>query len=122
MVKLNMKNDIRSFAVSSDKILTIILQTYFDSTKIDARIEYEKHYLNGQKSEILVQGGYTIGALPLTHLYSVSPNNLTKEHLLQRLTIAGKNSFETMYFNEFFSSEFVMLQFKHAIKRNTVIP
>ena len=37
--------------------------------------------------------------------------------MLQRITIAGKNSFETMYFNEFFSTEFVMLQFKHGFKR-----
>ncbi|MDI9256411.1 DUF5686 family protein [Flavobacterium sedimenticola] len=89
----------------------------FEFTKVDARIEYEKKYLNGQKSTVLIQAGYVNGAVPITHLYNSSPNNLTKDNLLQRITIAGKNSFETMYFNEFFSSEFVMLQFKHGFKR-----
>lgn len=120
--KIEYEKRFPKFSFQVTKSLPTILQNDFDFTKIDARIEYEKHYLNGQKSEVLVQGGYTIGALPLTHLYSVSPNNLTKDHLLQRVTIAGKNSFETMYFNEFFSSEFVMLQFKHAIKRIQLFP
>jgi hypothetical protein len=42
---------------------------------------------------------------------------LNKDQILQRITISGKNSFETMFFNEFFSSEFAMLQLKHGFKR-----
>ncbi|MDP2160231.1 MAG: carboxypeptidase-like regulatory domain-containing protein, partial [Flavobacterium sp.] len=45
------------------------------------------------------------------------PNNLYRDRLLQRVTVDGKNSFETMYFNEFFSNRFVMLHFKHSFKR-----
>ncbi|WP_162126588.1 DUF5686 family protein [Flavobacterium phycosphaerae] len=105
------------FALQFTKSIPHFLNNDFDFSKIDARIEYEKKYLNGQKSEVLVQAGYSLGAVPLTHLYNTSPNNLTKDNIMQRITIAGKNSFETMYFNEFFSSEFVMLQLKHGFKR-----
>ena len=105
------------FALQFTKSLPDFFANDFDFGKIDARVEYEKKYLNGQKSAVLLQAGYAFGALPLTHLYNTSPNNLTKDKLLQRITIAGKNSFETMYFNEFFSSEFVMLQLKHGFKR-----
>ena len=105
------------FALQFTKSLSNFGGNDFDFGKIDARIEYEKKYLNGQKSAFLVQAGYAYGALPLTHLYNTSPNNLNIDKLLQRITIAGKNSFETMYFNEFFSSEYVMFQLKHGFKR-----
>jgi len=110
------------FALQFTKSIPHFLNNDFDFSKVDARIEYEKKYLNGQKSEVLVQAGYSLGAIPLTHLYNTSPNNLTKDNIMQRITIAGKNSFETMYFNEFFSSEFVMLQFKHGFKRVELFP
>jgi hypothetical protein len=54
-------------------------------------------------------------------LYNTSPNNITKESIIQRVTFAGKNSFETMYFNEFFSSEFAFFQFKHSFSRVTIL-
>jgi hypothetical protein len=93
------------------------LENDFAFGKIDFRTEYEKKYLNGQKTSVLLQAGYAFGDVPLTHLYSTSPNSLTNDKVLQRLTIAGKNSFETMYFNEFFSSEYLTLQGKHAFKK-----
>ncbi len=109
------------FTFQFTKSLPKFLANDFDFGKIDARIEYEKKYLDGQKSSVLLQGGYSFGALPLTHLYNSSPNNLTKDNILERITIAGKNSFETMYFNEFFSSEYVMLHIKHGLKRFKII-
>jgi hypothetical protein len=115
--KIEYEKRFPKFALQFTKSLPNFFANDFDYGKIDTRIEYEKKYLNGQKSAVLLQAGYAFGALPLTHLYNTSPNNLTKDNLLQRITIAGKNSFETMYFNEFFSSEFVMLQLKHGFKR-----
>ena len=94
-----------------------VLKNDFAFGKIDFRAEYEKKYLDGQKSAFLIEAGYATGEVPLTHLYNSSPNNLTKDRLLQRITLAGKNSFETMYFNEFFSSEYVMFQLKHGFQR-----
>lgn len=115
--KIEFEKRFPKFAFQFTKSLPNFFANDFDFGKIDTRIEYEKKYLNGQKSAVLLQAGYAFGALPLTHLYNTSPNNLTKENILQRITIAGKNSFETMYFNEFFSSEYVMLQLKHGFKR-----
>lgn len=93
----------------------------FTFSKIDFKTEYEKKYLNGQKTNLLFQAGYATGEIPLTHLYNTSPNNITKETIIQRITFASKNSFETMYFNEFFSNEFVYFQFKHGFKRVTIL-
>jgi len=115
--KIEYEKRFPKFTFQFTKSLPNFFANDFDFGKVDTRIEYEKKYLNGQKSAVLLQAGFAFGALPLTHLYNTSPNNLTKDKLLQRITIAGKNSFETMYFNEFFSSEFVMLQFKHGFKR-----
>lgn len=109
------------FTFQFTKSLPNFLANDFDFGKIDTRIEYEKKYLNGQKSSILIQGGYVFGALPITHLYNAAPNNLTKDKILERFTITGKNSFETMYFNEFFSSEYALFQFKHGFKRFEII-
>ena len=115
--KIEFEKRFPKFSLQFTKSLPNFFANDFDFVKIDTRIEYEKKYLNGQKSAVLLQAGYAFGALPLTHLYNTSPNNLTKDNILQRITIAGKNSFETMYFNEFFSSEYVMLQLKHGSKR-----
>jgi hypothetical protein len=92
----------------------------FSFGKIDLRAEYEKNYLNGQKTSALFQAGYAYGDAPITQLYNTSPNNPTKDRLLERITLAGKNSFETMYFNEFFSSRYFMLQVKQASQRITI--
>ncbi|MFY8186823.1 MAG: DUF5686 family protein [Flavobacterium sp.] len=105
------------FTFQVSKSLPEVLGNDFDFTKIDLRATYEKKYINGQKSAVLIQGGYAIGDLPITHLYSISPNNLNKDVILQRVTFAGKNSFETMYFNEFFSNRFASFQLKHELNR-----
>lgn len=89
----------------------------FNFGKIDFRAEYQKKYINQQKTSLYFEFGYAFGAAPLTHLYSTNPNSLTKDNILQRITISGKNSFETMYFNEFFSSKYASFQFKHAFPR-----
>ncbi|MEL1241603.1 DUF5686 family protein [Flavobacterium flavipallidum] len=93
----------------------------FDFSKFDFKTEYEKKYLNGQKTSLLFQAGYAFGDIPLTHLYNTSPNNITKETVIQRITFGGKNSFETMFFNEFFSNKYALFQFKHAFNRVTLL-
>lgn len=89
----------------------------FSFGKIDARVDFEKPYLDGQKTALLFQAGLAYGNVPLTHLYNMSPNNPVKDHIQQRITFAGKNSFETMFYNEFFSSRYAMLQAKHTSPR-----
>jgi hypothetical protein len=108
------------FTFQFTKSLPKIWNNDFDFSKIDFRTEYEKKYLNGQKTNLLFEAGYAFGDVPLTHLYNTSPNNITKETVIQRITFSGKNSFETMFFNEFFSSEYAFFQFKHGFSRVTL--
>uniref|UniRef100_UPI00404B59BD DUF5686 family protein n=1 Tax=Flavobacterium sp. TaxID=239 RepID=UPI00404B59BD len=105
------------FTIQATQTLPNVLDNDFDFTKIDFKTTYEKKYINGQKSSLLFQAGVAFGDVPLTHLYSISPNNLTKDAILQRITFSGKNSFETMFFNEFFSNEYASLQLKHELNR-----
>lgn len=108
------------FTFQYTQSLAGVLDSDFTFSKLDARAEYEKKYLNGQKSSALIQTGVAVGDTPLTHLYSTSPNSLNKDGILGRITFAGKNSFETMYFNEFFSSQYAMGQLKHAFRKFTI--
>lgn len=105
------------FTFQFTQSLPNVLDNDFKFSKIDFKTEYEKKYLNGQKTSLLLQGGYATGDVPLTHLYNTMPNNLTKETVIQRITFAGRNSFETMFFNEFFSSQYVFFQIKHGFDR-----
>ena len=109
------------FTIQFSQTLPSILSNDFNFGKLDFRGEYEKKYLNGQKTAVVFEFGLAYGDVPITHLYNTSPNNLTKDRLLQRVTLSGKNSFETMYFNEFFSSEFAMLQLKHGFSKVPLI-
>jgi len=92
-------------------------QNDFDFGKFDFRLEYEKQFMNNQHSGILLETGYAFGDVPITHLYNTSPNNISKNKIMQRFTIAAKNSFETMFYNEFFSSKYATLQLKHSFQK-----
>jgi hypothetical protein len=108
------------FTFQFTQSLPKVLVNDFAFGKIDFRAEYEKKFLDGQKTSALLEAGYAYGDTPLTHLYNTSPNNLNRDQILERITLAGKNSFETMYFNEFFSSQYAMLQLKHAFRRTKI--
>ena len=105
------------FSIQYTKTLPKILENDFDFSKIDFKTYYELPYLSGQKSTVLFQAGIALGDVPITHLYSIQPNNLNREAIIQRITFAGKNSFETMYFNEFFSNKYASLQLKHTFNK-----
>jgi hypothetical protein len=80
--------------------------------------DFRTIYQTGKEhiSEITLVAGVASGDIPLTHLYHAYPNNINKETVMQRFSVAGINSFETMFFNEFFSDRFATLQFKHFLK------
>ena len=99
------------------KSLPNVLGDNFDFSKVDFRVIQEIPYLSGQKTFFLFEGGLAFGDVPLTHLYSVAPNNLNRDNLIKRITFAGNNSFETMFFNEFFSSKYVTFQAKHTFNK-----
>lgn len=89
----------------------------FSFSKVDVRVVHEIPYLSGQNTSFLLQGGLASGDVPLTHLYSIAPNNLNRETLFKRITFASKNGFETMFFNEFFSSRYVSFQVRHTFNK-----
>ncbi len=120
--KIETEKRFPKFTFQYTQSLPKVLDNDFSFGKIDFRAEYENKYLDGQKTSVLMEAGYAYGDVPLTHLYNTSPNSLTKDKILERITLAGKNSFETMYFNEFFSSQYVMLQLKHALKKVSLFP
>ncbi len=94
-----------------------LLSDSMEFTKIDTRIYQEKKHLSGQKTTFLLQGGISFGNAPLSHLYSVSPNNLDKDVILSRITFSNRTSFETMYFNEFYSDKYSLFQMKHHFNK-----
>jgi len=109
-----------NFTFQLTQTIPNFLDNNFVFTKIDLQSNFEKKYVNGQKTSFFAQAGLAFGDAPLTHLYNASPNSLTEGNVFERITVSGKNSFETMYFNEFFSSKYVMLHFKHGFKRITI--
>lgn len=115
--RLEIEKNYPKFTFQITKSLPGLVGNDFEYTKFDLRIDIQKKFINGQKTALYSEFGCGIGDIPLTHLYNTSPNNLNNDKILQRLTIAGKNSFETMYFNEFFSSSYAFVQVKHAFKR-----
>ncbi|WMI68625.1 hypothetical protein [Mangrovimonas sp. YM274] len=88
----------------------------FNFLKLDFRSVYQLEHANNALTTVTMRAGIAKGKTPLTHLYHTYPNNITKETILQRFSVAGLNSFETMYFNEFFSDRFTTLQLKHFFK------
>lgn len=88
----------------------------FNFSKFDFRTIHQFRHKNEALTNITLVAGIAGGDTPLTHLYHAYPNNIKKETILRRFSVAGLNSFETMYFNEFFSDKFSTLQLKHTLK------
>ncbi|HZJ35941.1 MAG TPA: DUF5686 family protein [Gillisia sp.] len=88
----------------------------FNYTKFDLKLVYEQEYINKSLTEVVLEGNLGLGNIPLTHLYHAYPNSPNKETIMQRFSVAGIRSFETMFFNEFFSDKLASIQIKHHLK------
>jgi hypothetical protein len=104
------------FAFQFTRSLKNVFKGDFNFSKVDFKAIERIAHKNKTISEITVVAGIARGDTPLTHLYHAYPNNINKERLLQRFSVAGITSFETMFFNEFFSDKFTTFQFKHFLK------
>lgn len=104
------------FTVQYTKSFRDVLNSNLGFSKFDFRSIFKIGNKGASFSEITLVSGIASGDTPLTHLYHAYPNNITKETILQRFSVAGLNSFETMYFNEFFSDKFATFQFKYYLK------
>lgn len=98
----------------------------FDSdlsfSKLDFRAIHKFTFEKGAFTELALTTGITSKNTPLTHMYHAYPNNVNKETIWNRFSVAGTNSFETMYFNEFFSDKFATFQLKHKLAPFKITP
>ncbi|WP_412561790.1 DUF5686 family protein [Winogradskyella sp. MIT101101] len=113
---LEIKNGYPKFTLQVTQGFKSVFGSDFNFSKLDFRTVQQFYHKNDAISKITLVAGIAGGETPLTHLYHAYPNNITKETILQRFSVAGLNSFETMYFNEFFSDKFSTLQLKHYFK------
>lgn len=107
-----------NFTLQMSQSFKDVLGGDFNFFKADFRTIYKLNYDDAGDSftEVTLTSGIATGKTPLTHLYHAYPNNNNKETILKRFSVAGINSFETMFFNEFFSDRFATLQLKHYLK------
>ncbi|WP_308993123.1 hypothetical protein QLS71_008655 [Mariniflexile litorale] len=110
------KNEFPIFTLQYTKSFNDILKSDLGFSKLDFRAIHQIGKKEGNLSELTLVAGMANGDIPLTHLYHAYPNNINKETIMQRFSVAGTNSFETMFFNEFFSDKFATLQLKHFLK------
>lgn len=112
------KDGYPNFTLQMAQSFKDVLGGNFNFFKADFRTIYRLDYddAGASFSEATLTGGISTGKTPLTHLYHASPNNINKMTILTRFSVAGVNSFETMYFNEFFSDRLATLQLKHYFK------
>lgn len=94
-----------------------VLNSDFNYTKLAIKVDYQIKRQNMSLTQILLEGDLALGDVPLTHLFHAYPNGPTKDEILQRFSVAGRNSFETMYFGEFFSDRLATLQLKQSLPR-----
>ena len=94
-----------------------IADSDFTYTKLGLKFDYYIKRKDLSSTNFLLEGDLALGDVPLTHMFHAFPNQPTKDEILQRFSVAGRRSFETMYFGEFFSSKLLTLQVKHSLRR-----
>lgn len=110
------------FTLQYTKNIDNLLGSNLNFSKLDFRTIYQLKHKNASVTEATITGGFAYGNVPLTHLYHAYPNNIRKSTIMQRFSVAGINSFETMFFNEFFSDRFTTFQFKHYVNPFKIAP
>ena len=114
--KLTIKNKFPQFTFQLTKSIDNLLESNFDFTQINFRVLHKIKRLRKATTNILAEGGIVFGDAPISHLFNSTPNYTFKSPWRKRVTLAGKNSFETMGYNEFISDRFVAIHLKHEIK------
>lgn len=115
--KMRIKNGYPQFTLQITKSFDDLFESDFDFTRVNLKVRYDFKQLRGSTTKFLFQGGIVFGQTPISHLYNHSPNYNFQNPWFRRVTFAGKNSFETMGYNEFLSDKFASLQVKHEFKK-----
>ena len=119
--KTRIKNAFPQYTLQVTKSFDGIFDSDFDFTQVNFKAKHKIKRVNRATTDFLLQGGIVFGDAPISHLYNATPNYTFKNPWLKRVTFAGKNSFETMGFNEFISDKYVMLQVKHLFHKRLKI-
>lgn len=110
------KDGFPKFTFQYTKSFKDVFKGDFNFSNVEFKTIHQIEHKNNSLTEVTLISGISNGDTPLTHLYHAYPNNINKEKILRRFSVAGTNSFETMFFNEFFSDKFTTIQVKHALK------
>ncbi|MEZ4798147.1 MAG: hypothetical protein R2785_13380 [Flavobacteriaceae bacterium] len=116
------KNGFPKFTLQYIKSFFNLFKSDFGFSKLDLRTIQQFKHQKGAFTEFVFSGGLSNGDVPITHAYHAYPNNVSKETILQRFSVAGTNSFETMYFNEFYSDRLITIQMKHKLSPIKISP
>ena len=114
--KIKVKNGFPQFSFQLTQSLRDVLGGDFGFTQINLRTTYKIERLRRSTTSFLFEGGIVFGEVPISHLYNATPNYTYKNPWITRITFAGKNSFETMSYNEFISDRFIALHLKHEFR------
>ncbi|MCL6218766.1 DUF5686 family protein [Zunongwangia pacifica] len=99
-----------------DKGFADVADGDFNFLRTGLKLEYTIKRLDLSRTEFILEGNYATGTLPLTHTFYAYPNSSRQEAILKRFSVAGKTSFETMYYNEFYSDRLAMLHMRHQLR------
>ncbi len=114
--KLTIKNEFPQLTLQLTKSIENLFQSDFDFTQVNLRILHKIKPLRKGVTHILAEGGIVFGDAPISHLYNATPNYTYKSPWFKRITFAGKNSFETMGYNEFVSDRFFAIHLKQSFE------
>ncbi len=93
------------------------LDSEFDYDKIDLRLEHRKKTLRLGESSLQIQGGTVFQDLPYSKMYVGTANGIVSNVFWKRsFSLADRNSFETMRFNEFLSDTYGHIMFRQDFK------
>jgi len=114
--KIRVKNGYPQYTLQLRKSFSHVAQSDFGFAQVNFKVEHQMKPLKQGVTHLLMMGGITFGETPLSHLYNATPNYTYKSPYRKRITFGGKNSFETMGYNEFISDRYAMFQFKHFLE------
>lgn len=114
----NFVNYSEGYPIFSGQVEQFLGQTFggdLTFTKFNLRAQYVYQHLNANQTEVTVEGNYVTGNVPLTHTFHAYPNAPNKGTVLERVTLAGVRTFETMFFGEFFNTRLASIHLKHKL-------
>lgn len=93
-----------------------VVRSDFNYLKLGVKFDYHIKRKNLSSTTFLLEGNLALGDVPLTHLYHSYPNSPNRQEVLRRFSVAGRRSFETMFFGEFFSDRLANFQVRHNLR------